>query len=490
MSDNETPLKQKTIQGLLWGGLSNFFQQGLGLIFGVILARILTKEDYGIIGMLTIFSLIASTLQDSGFVTALANKKDVTQADYNAVFWTSLTIGTFLYILLFFAAPYIAAFYRTPELIPLSRYLFLGFLMSSTGVAHNAYLFRNLKVKERAISMTTAVFVSGGVGVVLALNGFSYWGLATQSVLYVAVYTLMIWIFSDFRPQLHFDFRPIKSLFSFSSHVLFSNIFNHINNNILYVFLGRFYQKADVGTFTQANKWSTMAHTVVTSMSHSFAQPLLANLADDKHRQARVFVKLFSFIAFVSFPALFCLSISAEEFITISITDEWRESAELLRIIAIGGAFLPLSNLYSNAVLSYGKSRLYLQSTICLGLVQMLMIALFHTSSIHTLVIVVTAINIAWMFIWQYFANCFLNIGYARLVKLLAQHMVPAAIAAIIAFYAGNAIEHLYFRFIAKVMGFICIYLGLLFLTKSPILQEMISFLWKRPDKNRKANDI
>lgn len=485
MSSREVPLKQKAIHGVLWGGFSTFFQQILNLIFGIVLARILTQEDYGVIGMLTIFSLLASTLQDSGFVVALGNRKAVSHADYNAVFWTSVGIGTFLYIVLFFAAPYIAAFYRTPELVPLARYLFLGFLIGSTGVAHNAYLFRNLKVKERAISMTTGVVVSGIAGIILALNGFSYWGLATQSVLYIAVYTLMVWRFSDFRPRFHFDFRPIKTLFGFSSHILLSNMINHINNNILYVFLGRFYQKADVGTFTQAHKWSTMAHAVVTSMSHSFAQPLLADLEDDRLRQARVFTKLFSFVAFVSFPALFGLSISAEEFITISITDKWQESALLLSILAIGCAFLPLTNLYSNAILSKGKSGVYLRNILGLGIAQLLMISIFHTASIHTLAIIVTAINIAWMFIWQYYANFLLNIGYIKLIKLLGYYMVPAAIAALIAFFAGNLVDNIYQRFLVKVIGLAGIYLFLLFITKSDILSEVISFLKEKLSKSR-----
>lgn len=477
MSNREISLKQKTIQGLLWGGFSTFFQQALSLIFGIVLARILTQEDYGLIGMLTIFSLLASTLQDSGFVVALGNKKEATHADYNAVFWTSIGIGTLLYIILFFAAPYIAAFYRTPELVALSRYLFLGFLIASMGVAHSAYLFRNLKVRERAISTTTGVLISGITGIILAIKGYSYWGLATQSVLYTIIYTSMIWWFSDFRPRFHFDFRPVKTLFGFSSYVLLSNLINHVNNNILYVFLGRFHQKADVGTFTQAHKWSTMAHVVVSSMSHSFAQPLLADLADDRQRRTRVFIKLFSFVAFVSFPALFCLSISAEEFITIALTTKWQESASLLSILAIGGAFLPLTNLYSNAILSRGKSQLYLRNILSLGIAQILLIAVFHASSIHTLAIVITAINISWTFIWQYFANSLLNIGYIRLIKLLSLYLVPAATAAIVVYFAGNLIEHIYLRFIVKIVGLVCIYLFLLLITKSNILLEVISFL-------------
>lgn len=150
----EQSLKDKTAKGLFWGGLSNGMQQLLNLIFGIALARILDAEDYGMIGMLSIFSLIASTLQESGFTAALANKKNISHEDYNAVFWFSLFTSGLLYILLFFLSPYIAEFYHTPALIPLARYTFLGFFIASLGIAHNAYLFRNLKSKTESFYPT------------------------------------------------------------------------------------------------------------------------------------------------------------------------------------------------------------------------------------------------------------------------------------------------------------------------------------------------
>ena len=138
-------LKEKTARGLFWGGISNSLYQLLGLFFGIFLARLLTPDDYGMIGMLTIFSAVANSIQESGFTQALTNRKDAGQDDYNAVFWFSLCTGGVLYLLLFFCAPLIANFYHTPALVPLARFLFLGFLISSAGTAHNAILFKNLQ---------------------------------------------------------------------------------------------------------------------------------------------------------------------------------------------------------------------------------------------------------------------------------------------------------------------------------------------------------
>ena len=146
----EQSLKEKTAKGLFWGGFSTGIQQLLNLLFGIIITRMLDSTDYGMIGMLAIFTAVANSIQESGFTAALANKQTFRHEDYNAVFWFSFLMGASLYLLLFFCAPFIAAFYKTPQLIPLSRFLFLGFLISSCGTAHNAVLFKKLMVKEKA----------------------------------------------------------------------------------------------------------------------------------------------------------------------------------------------------------------------------------------------------------------------------------------------------------------------------------------------------
>ena len=199
MSENQS-LKEKTAKGLFWGGFSNGIQQLLNLLFGIFLARLLTPSDYGMVGMLAIFSLIASSIQESGFTAALVNKKEVTHNDYNAVFWFNAAISLSLYLLLFLCAPLIADFYDTPELTPLARY---SFIASSLPVWEypQCYLLRNLMVKQRALSSVIGLTVSGITGVTLAYFGFSYWGIATQSIVYVTINTACYWYFTRWRPS-------------------------------------------------------------------------------------------------------------------------------------------------------------------------------------------------------------------------------------------------------------------------------------------------
>ena len=232
----ESSLKEKTAKGLFWGGFSNGMQQLLNLFFGIFLARLLSPSDYGLVGMLTIFTLIAGSLQESGFISAITNRRDVTSNDYNAVFWFSILVSVSVYVLLFFCAPLIARFYDEPRVIPLSRFIFLCFVLSSTATAHSAYLFRNLMVKKRTIAQLSALAVSGTVGVTAAYNGLAYWGIALQSVTYVLVSSMCYWLLTPWRPSIHIDFRPVwrcsvsaagcwRPIFSYTSTTIFFRFF-------------------------------------------------------------------------------------------------------------------------------------------------------------------------------------------------------------------------------------------------------------------------
>ena len=234
-------LKEKTARGLVWGAVNNGAQQLLNLLFGIVLARLLDDTDYGMVGMLTIFTAVAGTLQESGFTAALANRRQVKHEDYNAVFWFSALMGAGLYIVLFCCAPLIARFYGDDRLIPLARYVFLGFLIASTGTAHHAYLFRNLMVKQKAEAQIPALILSGMAGVAMAYAGMSYWGIATQTLVYITVTNVFYWRLSAWRPTWHWDFRPLKEMFGFSSKLLVTNLFTQVSNNLLSALLGRFF---------------------------------------------------------------------------------------------------------------------------------------------------------------------------------------------------------------------------------------------------------
>lgn len=476
----ESSLKEKTAKGILWGGLSNGAQQLLNLFFGIFLARLLTPEDYGMVGMLSIFSLIAGSLQESGFTAALANKHEVSHKDYNAVFWFSTGLSACLYLILFFCAPLIARFYQRPELTALARYSFLGFFVASLGIAHSAYLFRNLMVKQKALSVTIGLMASGTVGVTMAWLGFAYWGIATQSIVYVGVINLCYWCFSPWRPSLSFDLSPLKGMIAFSSKLLVTNIFNHINNNIFSVILGKFYSGQEVGYFTQANKWNYMGHSLISGTVNSVAQPVLSSLSNDRERQQRAFRKMLRFTAFLSFPAMLGLSLIAPELITITITDKWLSSAAILQILCIGGAFIPVTNLYSNLIISKGRSDVYLWNTVCLSMVQLGVMLLLYPYGIHTMIQVYVGINIGWLLVWHWFVWREIKLSLWLALKDVLPFAVIAAGVMAVTFYATSGIQNLYLLMAAKIVMAAVLYSAILWLSGSVTFRESLRYIIKR----------
>ena len=348
----EQTLKEKTAKGLLWGGIHNGIMQLLNLVFGIFLARLLTPSDYGMIGMLLVFSSVAGILQESGFTTALINRKEFRHEDYNAVFWFSTLTGATLYIILFLCAPLIARFYHQPELTSLARYMFLSFVISSMGIAHNALLIKQMKIRQNAIIGITSLFISGIVGITMAYNGMAYWGIATQTLTYVFFIVVGRWHFSGWRPTFSFNFKPLREMIGFSMKILASNLITQINNNILTVILGRFYDSHQVGFYNQANKWKDMGSYTVQGMTNSVSQPVIRQVEEESERLIRIFRKMLRFAAFISMPCMFGLALTAPEIITIAITDKWLESARLMQILCIGAAFMPIQTLMYNMIIS------------------------------------------------------------------------------------------------------------------------------------------
>ena len=284
-------LKEKTAQGLFWAFLSSGGIQLLNLVIGIFLARLLSPGEYGIVGMLAIFTLLANNIQESGFGVALVNIKDIKHNDYNSVFWFNVGMSLLLYLILFLCAPLIASFFHQPCLVKLSRFVFLAFIIASLGISPNAMLVRSLKMKEKAITSLSALVISGTVAVIMAMKGFSYWSLATQQILYNVVIVIGRYYYTRWCPTLHVNFTPVKQMFSFSYKVLITAVLTTINNNVLTVIFGRLFPAQAVGNFTQANKWNTMANQLVTSTVSQVAQPVLVQVNDDSERRRRVFGK-------------------------------------------------------------------------------------------------------------------------------------------------------------------------------------------------------
>ncbi|GHT31162.1 lipopolysaccharide biosynthesis protein [Bacteroidia bacterium] len=477
----ESSLKEKTAKGLFWGGLSNFFQQIVGAIFGIAIARILSPGDYGLIGMLAIFIAISNTIMESGFTAALINKKEIKHEDYNAVFWFGALAGIVIYVLLFFSAPLIARFYDKPILIPLSRLLFLSILIASLGFAHNAILIKKLMVKERAKIDVTAVTISGAAGLLLALSGFAYWGLAVQAILMSAISISLRWYLAPWKPTFrHIDFKPLKSMLGFSSKLFLTSIFMQINSNIFSVLLGRFYGEKQVGYYAQGFKWMQLGSAVISGMVSSVAQPVFVVVNDDKERQRQVFRKMIRFGAFVSFPLMLGLAFIGREFILITVGKEWIESIPFLQIFCIYGAFSFIHTLYYILLTSFGKSSIIMWYTISISLL-IIAIALFMINfGIFQMAIAYVFVSILGFFGWHIFARKLIDLQLTQVFKDILPYFIITVGCFFIAWAATLNIQNIYFLCASKVAISAIFYVLIMKYSRSTIFKESIKFFLNR----------
>ncbi len=482
-NDNQT-LKQKTAQGLFWGLMSSGGMQLLNLVIGIFLARLLSPEEYGIVGMLAIFTLIAVNLQDSGFGVALINVKDIKHNDYNSVFWFSIGVSLSMYLLLFLCAPLIAAFFHQPCLTSLSRFIFLSFIFAALGISPNAVLVRSLRIKEKAIISITALFVSGAVGVTMAYHGYSYWSLATQQVLYNAVTCAGRYYFARWWPTLKVDFTPLKQMFAFSYKVLITSIMSTVSNNVLTVIFGRLFPATAVGNYSQANKWNTMASSLVSGTVSQITQPVLVRVVDDKERMCRVFGKIMRFTAFMAFPAMFGLAMVAPEFILLTITDKWVDSIPLLQILCLGGAFLPLFTVYQNLFLSLGKSDIYMWLNIGQIAIVIATVLACHSLGFTAMVMGFAAINVVWLFVWQMFASRMVGYRLLTMLRDIVPFMLISLAVMVVTYWATRAIGDLRLLLVARILVAALLYGLTMKLSRARIFEECIDFIRNRNKKH------
>ena len=463
---------------MLWGGLNSGIQQLVGLAFGIVLGRLLAPSDYGMMAMISIFSLVATALQDSGFRTALTNIEHPKHEDYNSVFWFNIIMASSLYVILFLAAPLIGEYYHTPRVVPLCRYAFLSIVIASFGTAQSAYLFKHLRAKQQAEAGALAVILSSLTGVGMAFAGMAYWSLATQGLVYVGINTLLQWHFSPWRPSIHgITFAPVRRMFRFSCKILATTIMTHVNNNVLNILLGHYFTPRDTGNYNQAYQWNTKCYSLVQSMVAQVAQPVLVSLNGEESRQKDVFRKMMRFTAFITYPLLFGFGLVAKEFIVTAIGEKWLASAQLIQILCISGATMPLSTLFSNMIISKGRSGTFFWCTFTLGLVQIATMIMIWPMGIRTMVIAYTLLNTSWLLVWLFFVRRLIGYGYWMFFCDVMPFALAAAGVMGVAYVATMPLSNLIALLISRFIIAVVLYYAVMKIARVKILAECERFV-------------
>lgn len=343
-----------------------------------------------------------------------------------------------------------------------------------------SHMFRKMMNREKTIMGTSALLLSGSVGVVMACNGFSYWSLAAQQLVYITVVNLFRYYYVRWRPAFYWDFASIRQMFVFSSKILVTNIINCFSANIFTLIFGRLFTERVVGNYTQANKWNTMAYSFVSGTLQQIAQPVLASVSDEQDRQLRIFRKILRFTAFLAFPAMLGLAAVSKEFIAITLGAKWADSAILLQILCISGAFMPLHTVYQNLAISKKRSDIYMWCNITLMVLQVVLILACRQQGVIAMVTVYSVLYVAWLLVWQLIAQRLIGIRSLEFAKDILPFLLAAAGNIGLVYWLTNGIPSPILQLLCRIAACGALYFLTLKMAHAKILEECMDYLLRK----------
>jgi len=349
------------VNALTWTTIDRFGQQIVQVVIGLVLARLLSPEDYGLIGMVMIFIALSSVLIDGGFGQALIRKENANQTDYSTIFFLNLGISIFLYTILFLLAPLIARFFKQPQLILVSRVLFIAIIFNALYFIQYVIIIKEVAFKILAKVNISSTFISGAIGIFLAIKGTGVWALVIQQISYHMFRLVLFYIYRQWRPILAFSFSVIKEFWTFSIHLLGTSVLNAIFNNIYSFLIGKFFPLKQVGYYAQANKLSETVNFSFQQIVMSATYPLLVQIQNEVDRFKRVYRKMVNSISIFIFPFLLTLITISRPLISILLTAKWAASVPFFQLLCLANLFSPFFGLNVSVLNSRGESRKSLQ---------------------------------------------------------------------------------------------------------------------------------
>lgn len=355
---SQPSLKHLTAKSIKWNIIDRVSSQLLYAVTGIILARELSQEAFGLIGALTIFQSYALMMVDSGFSYALIQRKRPSETDYSSVFWFNLLIACILYVILWFGAPLIADMFQGDErLIPLSRVMFLSFIVNATAIVQTNRLMKQMNFRPIAITNSLGLIAGGIVGIWLAVTGYGAWAIVWQTIALQGIKSLSLWIHCRWWPQMTMSWNALRSFFKVGGNMMMTTFLYVTFQNIYSFFIGNRAGLVRLGYYTQADKWSKLGVSSITQVLSSSFLPALSEVQDDDERFRRVVCKMNRFTAYLLFPCMVFLIVLATPMFHVLFGTKWDASVILFQLLLMRGIFTVINTLYNNYVLSLGHSR-------------------------------------------------------------------------------------------------------------------------------------
>lgn len=473
-------VRGKAFSGMLWGGLEKLSLQIFGFVQGVILARLLSPSDYGLIAMVFIFVLISYNFIDAGFGTALIQKKERTERDYSTVFVLNLSLSFCISLLLFLSAPLIADFYDEVALVEIVRtYSFIIFLSSFVAI-QDVRLSIFLEFRKKSLINIITTVVSGVLSIILAFCGYGVWSLIYPQFVMLMTKAMLCWHFQHWIPRLSFSLDSFYKLFGFGSKIFVSSILNSISGNIYSLVIGKIFSASSLGFYSRADGYAALPVKTITGVIDSVTYPVFSKFQDDNTLLINSFRRMLRLSAYVVFPIMIGLAVLAKPFVVILVTEKWLPCVVYLQVLCFARMWLHVQNLNFNVLKAKGHSNLFLK----LEVVRQVAIILFlvATASFGILFICIGSIFAALvsMLINSYYVGKVIEFGFIKQLKEMAPSLLYSLSMGIIIYISILFISSMWIKLLVGILVGISYYFLISFATKSQELSYIFALVRER----------
>lgn len=454
-------LKSTATKGILWSAVDKFAVQFGQFIVGVVLARILLPEDFGLVGMLAIFVTLSQTFIESGLGIGLIQRQDRTDDDFSTVFVFNLAVSSFFYLLLFFSAPFISSFFKQPQLIDLIRILGLNLFISAFAIVQRTKLTIAIDFKSIAKSNVIGVVVGGLCGVMAAKNSCGVWSLVIQTLTGALVSSVSLWFFSNWNPSIVFSKKSFKSLFGYGSKLLIASLYAQTLNNIYNICLGKFYPIASLGYYTRAKSFADISSGTVFNVLQQATFPIFTTVQHDKEKLVSIYSRMIRMSAFFIIPLMTLIALLAKPIVILLLTEKWVSLIPLLQWMVFARIFFPMSAINMNLLNAIGRSDLFLKVDLSKLPLTVLAMLITIPLGVKAMIIGHVVTSAICFFINAYLPGKFYGYGAIHQLK----DMLPMFIATIglvisvvtISYFVDNLVPQLFFGVLLGLMTYLFI---------------------------------
>lgn len=473
----------KSIHGIVWSAIERFSLQGTHFIIGVILARLLSPSDFGMIGMLSIFLSVSQTFIDCGFSNALIRQKDSNAKDFGTAFLVNMSISFVAFGVLFGIAPFVADFYQMPELNGVMRAVSITLIINALFTVHKVRLTKNVDFKTQSKASFSAALISGVLGIVLAYNGFGVWSLVYQTICNSVLNLFLLTILLKWFPTPIFDKDSFKELFGFGSRIFVASIISSIYSNLYNIVIGKQFSASNLGYYTRADSLANLPSQNIAGILSRVTYPILSQLQDDSERLRSIYIKYLQLSCFVVFPLMMGLSALAKPFVILLLGEKWLPSVLLLQILCFGLMLDPICNINLNLLYVKGRSDLVLKLevikkviavTILVASLPFGLVGLCAGRALYG--VVATILNMT-------YTRRFINLSIWGQAKIILPSLLLALLMAVSAYCLTILPVDFGLQLVLGICAGIFVYVGLAYIFKMGALTQLIHLLQNKTQK-------